>query len=1846
MKIKAILLTIFAVVVGILLNHERIISNSFTPPSGNTGSTGSGGNTCFSCHSSATGSSATITYTVYNAGTTNVATTYQSGASYDIMVTVSGSGNASARYGFAISAEDNTGNAIGSFAANAQTDLLSTAISPITASHNMATGLVNTWYFKWQAPAAGYTGTIQFDMAGVYGDSSLSSSGNDEVATNSFTLSYCVPTTAIISASTCSNQPYNFNGNNLTASGIYNDTFTNTAGCDSIISLQLSVNNISSNIINASICAGQNYIFGLDTLTTANTYYDTLTNAIGCDSLTILNLTVNQPSTHTISQIICCGNSVNFNNQTITSAGTYYDTLINYLGCDSFLTLQLTMPVLSVVPMTNFRICATQPGVMAQQNFMFFDSIKTNFGNGNPSNFAVSAIVFSNTSGYLPSIASPDTTATTTLGAFNASVQNNSPSNILLNKYLAPSWGGKFIIIFKITDSTGVSAYDTVAANVLNNKYCRAVAVDDVRTIAVNTPILINVQANDIHVKQGAGAVMAGASPLHGTNTYILSASNKTYAHYKPFQSYSGIDSFYYTSMDTNAIKLGNVSNLLADTGWVKIIINPTLAPPAGFNNPICLGTSVTLGSLTCLQMFPEGSPLNTLGAFTDSVKWWEDTVGKAISPLSNPVFSNCNASVTLTPQYNLNSSNNYIAEYDGMLDTVFIYTGGCAITIDAGVDKIVCLGSGVNIGGAPTITGGDPPFVIQWTAINGGNLNTPQSIVQNPLITPTAVGIYTYAVFVTDAQNQTGTDTMVLSVFSNPSYSTSYDTICANGTYAFGGGFINTSGTYLDTIPNTYGCDSFITVHLFVKPTHSYAFGQTICTGTTYNLNGKILSSTGIYRDTIPSVNGCDSFILFNLVVVPTSASTIIQSICSNSFYSFKGNNLTSSGVYYDTLINANGCDSIVTLNLTVNPTDTVMLPITICSNQTYFFKNQNLNTSGTYIDTLSNQFGCDSIVTLNLTVHPISTSGFSQTVCSNIGYQFNNILQNTTGIYFDTLINALGCDSIITLTLTVINSPNTILSQTVCNNDSALFKGVYLHTTGIYFDTLLSYNSCDSLVTFNFTVLPIITTTYNQNVCVGNSILFNGNLLNTNGTYLDTLTSTIGCDSFIVMNLYMQSASFYSYNQTICSNNPYLFNGQLLNNSGNYFDTLISYVGCDSFITLNLTVNPISNYSYNQIICSNNPYLFNGNMLSTTGTYLDTLQNQFSCDSFITLNLTVNPISNYSFSQSICAGNTVQFNGNTLNSSGSYLDTLVNYLGCDSFITFALTVNPISNFSYNYYLCSGNSYIFNGNNITTTGIYYDTLQNQYGCDSFVTLHFFTVSPSYFTNNQTICVNHPYLFNGTNLTIGGTYYDTLVSYVGCDSFITLNLIVHPISTYNHAQTICSNQTYLFNNQLRNTTGIYFDTLQNYLGCDSFITLNLTVNAISNTSFVQTICNGTSFSFNNKNLTTSGLYHDTLVNYVGCDSFVHLTLIVLPNASHNYSQTICSGHVINFYGNNISSAGTFTHTILGGAANGCDSTVILTTSIIPSSFKSYSQTICSNYPIIFNNHSINTTGVYFDTLVNYLGCDSFIQLSLTVVVQQVTHIYQNICWGSSYVFFTNTYTNAGTYFDSIPSTSGGCAQIYVLHLTVQSSHTSNVTKTICGNSFYYAGHTYTVGGLHTIYIPLASGCDSIINLNLTLTSINTNIVANGNSLTSLAGGGSTIQWIDCTTKTIIANGNSFVPTVSGNYSAVISLNGCTDTSACYYVYIPVSGINNTNNLGWIKLYPNPAQDDVALNINCPLCKQLKLEIMDIRGKILRVENINNQPQFIIHRNDLAAGIYFIKLTNQDGQQSMMKLIWE
>ncbi|MBL0096390.1 MAG: hypothetical protein IPP46_07735 [Bacteroidetes bacterium] len=76
----------------------------------------------------------------------------------------------------------------------------------------------------------------------------------------------------------------------------------------------------------------------------------------------------------------------------------------------------------------------------------------------------------------------------------------------------------------------------------------------------------------------------------------------------------------------------------------------------------------------------------------------------------------------------------------------------------------------------------------------------------------------------------------------------------------------------------------------------------------------------------------------------------------------------------------------------------------------------------------------------------------------------------------------SVFGCDSVITLNLDIINANYTQQAQTICSNDSILFGSAYLHQSGVYFDSLLNSNGCDSIIELQLTVTPVITNIVSQ--------------------------------------------------------------------------------------------------------------------------------------------------------------------------------------------------------------------------------------------------------------------------------------------------------------------------------------------------------------------------------------------------------------------------------------------------------------------------------------------------------------------------------------------------------------------------------------------------------------------------------------------------------------------------------------------------------------------------------------------------------------------------------------------
>jgi hypothetical protein len=223
-----------------------------------------------------------------------------------------------------------------------------------------------------------------------------------------------------------------------------------------------------------------------------------------------------------------------------------------------------------------------------------------------------------------------------------------------------------------------------------------------------------------------------------------------------------------------------------------------------------------------------------------------------------------------------------------------------------------------------------------------------------------------------------------------------------------------------------------------------------------------------------------------------------------------------------------------------------------------------------------------------------------------------------------------------------------------------------------------------CASNKTMDITIAAVKTTNITQAICNGNSISFNGNTITAAGVYRDTLTTSLGCDSFIVLTTTIKPTPTTNLTQAICNGNSISFNGNTITTAGVYRDTLTTSLGCDSFIVLTVSIRTSPTTNITQAICNGNSITFNGNTITTAGVYRDTLTTSLGCDSFIVLTVSITTSPTTNLTQAICNGNSITFNGNTITTAGVYRDTLTTSLGCDSFIVLTTTIRTITNIKY----------------------------------------------------------------------------------------------------------------------------------------------------------------------------------------------------------------------------------------------------------------------------------------------------------------------------------------------------------------------------------------------------------------------------------------------------------------------------------------------------------------------------------------------------------------------------------
>lgn len=312
-------------------------------------------------------------------------------------------------------------------------------------------------------------------------------------------------------------------------------------------------------------------------------------------------------------------------------------------------------------------------------------------------------------------------------------------------------------------------------------------------------------------------------------------------------------------------------------------------------------------------------------------------------------------------------------------------------------------------------------------------------------------------------------------------------DIICYGDAFEFGELTITKAGTYEQTFPNVNGCDSVVTLTMFINSIDTVAIeNQSICPSDVYEYNGKEFTAEGRYYEVFTSeVTGCDSVVTFTITHLATDLKDISKSVCEGESIEFAGMTITESGIYTDTLVNVNGCDSVVRLTFNTLVSGTVIEEFdTICNGDVRIFNDMNLTAAGVYRDTLTSDNGCESYIELTITVLATDTTNLSEEICEGDVFEFHGDNLTKAGAYQFIDVNVNGCDSVINLSLNVLNGSVSYVEKTICEGDVYEFEGEQYAEAGEYQIVDVNSNGCDSVINFELIVIEIDTTYVDETI------------------------------------------------------------------------------------------------------------------------------------------------------------------------------------------------------------------------------------------------------------------------------------------------------------------------------------------------------------------------------------------------------------------------------------------------------------------------------------------------------------------------------------------------------------------------------------------------------------------------------------------------------------------------------------------------------------------------------------------------------------------------------------------
>jgi len=916
-----------------------------------------------------------------------------------------------------------------------------------------------------------------------------------------------------------------------------------------------------------------------------------------------------------------------------------------------------------------------------------------------------------------------------------------------------------------------------------------------------------------------------------------------------------------------------------------------------------------------------------------------------------------------------------------------------------------------------------------------------------------------------------------------------------------------------VEAFTSSNGCDSIVNVSVTAKPP-VYAeisnvncegyLEQVLCEGDTVLVEDEVFHigrPAGVV--TLVNFDGCDSIININLVYSSPVTEDYSESLCETDIRNIGGtefniNNPSGTVV----LTGANGCDSIIHVDLTYGQSSSVNLTESICDGESFDFGNNIvLNASNTsFTENLTTPEGCDSIINYSVTINPTYSANINESICDGdsrtIGGQtFDS--NNSSGIV--NLSSVDGCDSIIIVDLTILSNSTNLIQESLCGDAEVLVGNVTFDKNNLSGEVILSNSAgCDSIITVDLEINEISETNVNESICEGETFNFgHGITLGSNNLSESIiLLSSEGCDSTVTYAVDILPTYDNSFTETICEGDSRTIGNITFDiNNPSGVVNLTTSSGCDSIINVDLVVNPISESLIQQSYCGLEEITIGSeifNEANPSGTVI--LTNSNGCDSVVTVDLSFGREINTDFVEEICEGESFDFgNGIVLDQNNSSVTrNLVTTLGCDSIVTHSVIVNAPSVFDYYPTICEGSSIeieglVFNASRMSHTF----NLINSKGCDSTLNVNLVISPRSQTTIDTVLCMGQSIMVAGQEHTsnFSGTIRLFGQNHMGCDSFIHISLAFYDlIPGPDVIQSICSDDEVLVGNEVFNKDRLSGQVIiNNPLSCDTLINVDLTLTPDRSSTITDIICKGSSVTINGDIYDENNLNGSKILTASnGCDSTVIVNLSVQPDITSDINQTICKGSTITINGTNYDQNNLNGFSVLS-TADGCDSTVFVNLTLQPDITSDINQTICKGSTVTINGTNYDQNNLNgFSVLSTADGCDSTVFVNLTLQEDITTDINQTICKGSTVTINGTDYDQNNLSGFSVLSTADGCDSTVFVNLSLLEDITSSRSEIICEGDFMdIHGERFDADRLSgEIILSTSAGCDSTVYVNI------------------------------------------------------------------------------------------------------------------------------------------------------------------